>query len=352
MRGTILNKIWLALSFAGFCYLVLAYTLGSYVQPKWKVLTESKHNHANPFNLVTFFDSSNGLGIGTLTVEKTSDGGKTWITTLDYNEMAFYSLIFTNQKNGLIVGTEAKPISSEDGNQIANAKNHNPVVLRTEDRGLNWRKVDVDGTTLTSKDKRFSAFLDICFDKSGKSWVVGDGGLIESIIENETLKVLNVTYTENPLNSLSCSESGEVWAVGDDGLVMHLKNNSWTQKYLNKDSFFGKVKVIDNDVWLVGGIRSKEGTQVKGLLLRSWDNGQTWEDKTPILAEGLFDLYLYENQGWLVGAKGTIFCTNDRGQTWQREKSPTENDLFTIFFLNQRQGWIGGDRRTVLSLTK
>jgi photosystem II stability/assembly factor-like uncharacterized protein len=351
MRRIILSKIWLGLGVTVICLLVLSYLLNGYSHAKWKVLTEGKHSHIVPFNSITFFDSSNGLGIDVVSIEKTTDGGKTWVTILDYNDMGFYSLVFTNQKNGWIVGTESKILDSEEENRVASSKNHKPVILKTEDGGLNWHKVSVDEGSLTKKDARFSAFLDICFDKSGKSWIVGDGGIVEAMIESETLKISSVIFTENTLNNVSCSESGEVWAVGDNGLVMHLQNNSWTKKNLNNDAFLKKVKVVGNNVWLVGSARSKEETQVRGILLRSRDNGQTWEDKTPASANGLFDLYLNESQGWLVGASGTILHTNDGGQTWQREKSPTDNDLVTIFFLNPNQGWIGGSKRTVLRLS-
>lgn len=348
MRRFILHKTLLGLGIAGICFLTLAYLLNGYFLTKWKLLTEGKHSDAISFNSVTFFDPSNGLGISSLSIEKTTDGGKTWTTIRDYNDMGFYSLVFIDQKTGWIVGTESKTLNSKEENRVASSKNHKPLILKTEDKGLNWKKVNVDEASLTKDNARFSAFLDICFDKSGKSWIVGDGGIVEAIVENETLKVLNVTYTENTLYSVSCSESKWVWAVGNGGLVMHLQNNSWTKKNLNNDAFFMKVKVVGNDVWLVGGVRSNKEYQVKGLLLRSRDNGQNWEDKTPASADSLSDLYLNEDQGWLVGANGNIFHTSDNGDSWVKEKSPTTNDLLGIFFLDNRNGWIYGDKATIL----
>jgi photosystem II stability/assembly factor-like uncharacterized protein len=348
MLKAILHKPWSVLGISSFCLLVLVYALGDTSEPKWKVLTEGEHSHTIPLQSLTFFDSANGIGITPLTVEKTNDGGKTWATILDYSDRGLYSLLFRDKKNGWIVGTERKSLKPEE-NQSAGPLSHKPLLLKTSDSGSNWREVNIDESALTSEDARFSAFFGICFDKSGRSWIVGDGGIVEAKVENETLKVLDVIYTEDTLHSVSCTESGDIWAAGDMGLVMRFQNG-WIKKSLNKDAFFMKAKVIDTNIWLIGGVRSQEETQVKGLLLRSHDNGQTWEDKTPALTKGLFDLYLDENQGWLVGEAGTILYTGDGGQTWQREKSPTEGDLINLFFFNSRHGWISGDRHTVLKL--
>lgn len=349
MRIILLSRIGLVLVVAVLCFPAVSYLMTSQPSTMWQVLTEGKHPHNLPFDSIKFFDSSNGINLTALTVNRTTDGGRTWTTTLDYNNMGFYSLVFTDQTDGWIAGTEVKKTPDAEESREANASTRKPVILETNDRGLDWRKIYVDESSLTSKDARFSTFLDICFDKSGKSWIVGDGGVVEGRIENETLKVLDVTYTKDSLNSVTCDESGKVWAVGDAGRVMHFQN-SWKEMSLNEDAFFKKVRTIGSDIWLIGGTRAPNEEKIKGLLLRSRDDGQTWEDKTPSLANGLFDLYLNKNQGWLVGAAGTIFHTTDGGQTWQREKSPTNNDLMTVFFLNSYQGWIGGGRLTVLRL--
>lgn len=348
MRKFILSPIWLMLGITMLCLPGLSYLLTNSLT-SWKVLTEGKHPHLVPFNSIKFFDSSNGLAINVVNIKKTTDGGKTWETILDYNDMAFYSLVFTDQKTGWIAGTEVKMLDNEEENRVASSRNHKPLILKTEDGGLNWRKVYVNEASLTKKDARFSRFSDICFDKSGQSWIVGDGGVVRAMVGNETLIILDVTHTEDALNSVLCSESGEVWAAGRAGLVMRFQNG-WTKKSLNNDAFFTKVKEAGSDIWLVGGVRPQKETQVKGILLRSQNNGQTWEDKTPISADLLFDLSLNEKQGWLVGLAGTIMHTNDGGQTWQREKSPTKADLTNIFFLNPHQGWIGGEQLTILRL--
>ena len=173
-------------------------------------------------------------------------------------------------------------------------------------------------------------------------------GLIEGTIEQETFEVTNVIFTESPLNNVLCGGSGEVWAVGDNGLVMHFQN-TWATQYLNKEAFFMRVKAVGDDVWLIGGVRSRKQIQPEGLLLRS-RNRQDWRDETPPSRGAFSDMYLTGGEGWLVGAGGSIFHTSDEGHTWKPVQSPTDSDLLSIFFINRSQGWISGSRLTILAL--
>lgn len=350
MRLTRASQILLILSILGLCsVLILAFRGGH--STKWKLLTEGSHSHIVPCHRIHFFDSKNGLCVTTVSLEKTSDGGRTWSTALAYDRMGLYSMAFTSDKVGWIVGTEPKASDAGVDGGVASSKNHAPLVLKTVDGGLNWQRVNIDETTLAAKGARFSSFSDLCFGGADKVWLVGDGGVVEASTSETGMRIDNVRVTESGLNSVACGESGEVWAVSDDGTVMHLKDG-WTERVINKNAFFIKVKVIESELWLAGGVNTGRDTPVKGLLLRSRNKGQTWEDKTPPASNSFFDLYGNGKQGWLIGAAGAIYHTSDGGQSWQRESAPTTNDLLTIFFLDRNRGWVGGDRFTVLGLAE
>lgn len=351
MRLTRLSGTLLVLSILGLCSVIILGVRDGHLTPKWKLLAEGSHDHIVPCHRIHFFDPKNGLCVTTVSLEKTTDGGKTWTSALDYDSMGLYSIAFTSGKAGWIVGAEPKASGMGVDKGVANSKSHAPLVLKTVDGGLNWQKVDIDETTLAAKGARFSSFSDLCFGRGDKVWFVGDSGVVEASTGETSLKIEDIRVTKSGLNSVACDESGEVWAVGDDGLVMHL-SDGWTVKVINKNAFFMRVKVIEGKVWIAGGVRTGQDTPVKGLILGSPDKGQTWEDKTPPAAESFFDLYNNGNQGWLVGAAGAIYHTSNGGQSWQRERAPTTTDLFTIFFLDQSRGWIGGDRFTVLTLAE
>ena len=345
----------------GSCALFLAYNLVNPFRGSWQKLTEDKHSHALSFDSIVFFNTNDGLALTPIFLYKTSDGGKTWKTAFENDGIAAYSFVFTDKTNGWIVGAERKKIDSQNEEEThgVNPKNHKPLILKTENAGLNWEKLDIDQQSSAKINEKFGMLSDICFDKSGNTWLAGDGGIIQAEVGKQTWKMLNVFPMEERFN-ISCSDSGDIWAVGLNETILHYQNG-WTRKTLNVDgnvndwTFFKKVKTVGNEIWVVGGSRPKEiqpdqETRIKGVLFRSLDNGETWEEKTPAFADGLFDIYFDGKTGWLIGEEGSIYYTNDDGNSWMKEKSPTENDLLSIFFLDSKTGWISGDRATVLKL--
>ena len=360
MKKLLTNRIiCLCLLILGLGCLFLAYDLVSPFRGSWQKLTEDKHSHALSFDSIVFFNPNDGLALTPIFLYKTSDGGKTWETAFENDGIATYSFVFTDKTNGWIVGAERKKIDSQNEEEThgINPKNHKPLILKTENAGLNWEKIDISQESSAKIDGKFGMLSDICFDKSGTAWLAGDGGIIEAEVSKQTWKVLNVFPMEERFD-ISCSDSGDIWAVGFNGTILRYQNG-WTQKTLNvgKDvndlTFFKKVKSVGNEVWVVGGSRPKETqpdqeTHIKGVLFRSQDNGKTWENKTPASADGLFDIYFDGKNGWLIGERGSLYYTNDDGNSWMKEKTLTENDLLSIFFLNSNMGWISGERATVL----
>src|SRR5439155_1278486 len=59
----------------------------------------------------------------------------------------------------------------------------------------------------------------------------------------------------------------------------------------------------------------------RGMLLRSVDDGATWEDRSlgkDITLNGV--TFVDDQEGWIVGEFGTILHTVDGGETWQRSE--------------------------------
>jgi len=128
-----------------------------------------------------------------------------------------------------------------------------------------------------------------------------------------------------------------------------LNRYAWQRKQFDRNYYFGKVKVIANDIWLLGGIHPNHVSGPdSGVLLRSSNSGNTWENKLP-KSDGLpYDLVKSDGMLWLIGASGQIHYSKDNGDSWMKFPSPTNSDLLSIYFLDQQTGWITGDRGTVL----
>lgn len=335
---TLVHIVVIFLSVVGLYYLFSIQQAKTRYNGKWEKIAEHWNPHHLPITPIFFFDKNTGIGINTVTIKKTADGGRNWSPVVDYVGQTFYSLVFTDNRHGWVVGTD---------------KHQKPLILKSEDEGSDWENVTFDNRSLTTINKDFTVFYDICFDRTNnKSWIFGDGGIIEALDEGQNWTISNIFPVKETVISVFCDKSGEVWAIGDNGIILHYQDN-WNKKVVGNDVFFTKIKVIDDGVWILGYVRPKEiqigeKAQMRGVLFRSRDKGQTWEDKTPDLANGLFDIYFDGKSGWLVGMNGNIFQTANGGDSWIKVKSPTENNLLNIFFLNSDNIWIAGERATFL----
>jgi photosystem II stability/assembly factor-like uncharacterized protein len=54
--------------------------------------------------------------------------------------------------------------------------------------------------------------------------------------------------------------------------------------------------------------------------------------------------FLDEHRGWIVGSRGTLLATVDRGKTWQTQTAPSSDILRDIFFSDELNGWIVCER--------
>ena len=55
-----------------------------------------------------------------------------------------------------------------------------------------------------------------------------------------------------------------------------------------------------------------------------------------------------QNVGFIVGSKGIILRTIDRGIVWERINSNNENTLFDVNFINKSRGFAVGMEGTIL----
>lgn len=106
------------------------------------------------------------------------------------------------------------------------------------------------------------------------------------------------------------------------------------------DKFFDVAHVGGNVFVTVG---------YDGRILRSEDNGQTWQEITPRPVDySLNQVTFVEDYGWAVGHNGSITHTRDGGKTWTLQQSGTTKALFSVSFADKLHGWVSGDESTLL----
>lgn len=329
----------------------------------WDLIAEAKSIHEPNFSHPLFLDPNNGMVISGLEMIRSADGGRTWSSISLSSGKEFYSFAFADHQNGWAVGTDS---------------DNKPLIMMTVDGGFTWQSVTFDQQAV--EEVKATKVTDICLT-SGQVWLLtensitgpirdpsgneiwsrrqlGNNAIVRAVINDTTLRIVNVFYMPDRLRSISCTSTGEVWAVGDRSAVFHYENG-WKNaaSEVDKKYTFLRAASSGKDVWLVGADWSETESVVAGfpragVLLRSRDNGQTWRDETPSSASLLSDLILADGKGWLIGAQGSIFFSSDSGNSWTKIESPTRNNLSQIFFLDSQNIWIVGEQSTILRLSK
>lgn len=301
---------------------------------KWKVLTESELMHGSRISKVMFFDKENGIAVSPGVIAKTDDGGKRWAHVHSVKGNGYYSFAFSDGRNGVAVGS---------------VNNEVPLVLRTNDAGRSWQTLNFDPKLLNRGDIKITTFLDVCFDSTGQIWIVGNRGIVSAAVEVDKLNITSVYSTTDELFSVACAENGQIWAVGGN-TVLSNRGDGWQKNQLDAQYSFGKLKSIGKETWLLGGIQSEAELGLdSGIVLRSKDSGQTWENRTPKFGGLQYDIFRQDGMLWLAGEGGQIHYSKDNGDTWLKSPNPSNSNLLSIYFLDSRSGWISGERGTILA---
>lgn len=75
-----------------------------------------------------------------------------------------------------------------------------------------------------------------------------------------------------------------------------------------------------------------------------------WREMETVTSRALLDVHFTdENQGWAVGARGTILHTTNGGSSWTPQTSGTLSGLEAVHFTGPARGWAVGDSGTILS---
>lgn len=197
------------------------------------------------------------------------------------------------------------------------------------------------------------------------------------------------------LHGVSFLTKEEGWVVGQLGKIFHTVDGgkSWDEQRSGTNLLLTAVDFVDRTHgWAVGE---------RGVILHTTNGGKTWREQPSGTAYPLFDVkFLDRKNGWAVGHWGTILATRDGGKQWLERsltlplkeqgliepaafhdvidpetgeviaqagqlltKSVIEEIfrrgihtvriredliLYSLFFLDGKQGWIAGERGLVL----
>ena len=150
--------------------------------------------------------------------------------------------------------------------------------------------------------------------------------------------------TRQLLTAVDFVDDRHGWAVGHDSLILHTADGgeNWTVQYRDPeidaeddDEGFGFLEKPLMDVWFRDA-QTGFAVGAYGLLLRTDDGGQNWEDVSFDIdnPDGFHYNALTEvkNSGlFLVGEMGTMYRSADYGETWETlEEMPYDGSWFGV----------------------
>lgn len=237
-------------------------------------------------------------------VLKTIDEGKSWNYIKSFNDTTVYRISandmqFLDEKSGWIAGKYERYETSGNG----------AAIFTTSDGGESWERV---WHKVSSPQAENDYWLNSVYIVNNKLWAVGNLGLVVNSDDLENFSIIDAG-TELPLGNVFFKDWGHIWITGGFG-------NPWQEEF-------------------------------QSVLIRSIDNGATWE--TYQFSDFIIhDLYFETiHHGWAVGTdtteKGIILETIDGGKSWKVEADKLP---FSMHTLKAQKGylWAIGDNGIIL----
>ncbi len=87
-----------------------------------------------------------------------------------------------------------------------------------------------------------------------------------------------------------------------------------------------------------------------GSIFRTRDGAQTWQAQSSGTVEQLFGVgFADTSNGWIVGRTGVMLHTGNGGDTWERQTTGSDKHLFNVAALDAQHAWAVGDWGAILA---
>lgn len=300
-------------------------------------------------NDIFFVDAGCGWAVGDQgVIWHTEDGGQSWQLQQSGTVCPLRSVWFIDRNTGWTVGGQGVPYSSVsrglvlatiDGGRTWQPFSWNqfPRLLRVQflnaKTGWAWGEAsDYYPSGLFSSDSSGRMWAPSA-GAVGASWfagffmgpetgvLAGAGGTTALLLNRNVTPVTAGSLGGRTIRSLKFSSDGTGWAVADGGIVLRSASRGASWSVLTSGmpdetaAIFDwrGVHAIGRSVWIVGHPGS--------VALCSDDAGSRWRTVStgqPVPLEAVW--FHDRQQGWAVGALGTILSTQDGGNSWRVQR--------------------------------
>ncbi len=147
-----------------------------------------------------------------------------------------------------------------------------------------------------------------------------------------------ISPSRSKLNKVWFETDNHGWAVGNDSTVLETKDGgeTWELRYFEgaSEPLYDIIDLKRDEYMVVGR---------KGSILISRDRGRSWERQSNEISDFGFHFFsitrLKDNTIWVTGEFGFVVKVSDGGETWEKVKSPYKGSLFGMLPLG-RYGFV------------
>lgn len=217
-----------------------------------------------------------------------------------------------------------------------------PQIWETKDLGDSWAIAPQCGTV------KFAAFHDLNLYSTLKGFGAGEvtstSGAYK-IFAGKTWICPDQTFT-NQVFYGTFRQGDSAWLVGDTkGLMYYTPDEAVTWFTTTADT----EKALRAVTFTSGGIGVAVGDE--GVILRTED-GMAWDRVMTLGTDDLYGVFFWDDKlGWAVGEAGTIMQSQDGGKSWSYQSAPTSERLEGVCFTSATEGWIVGEGGSILATT-
>jgi len=310
------------------------------------------------WNLDMIDDSNLFISGGGGFIAKTSNSGLNWVTQVGFLRN-LRDINFPSVNIGYAVG--------EGG-----------TVLKTTNTGQNWNLI----STGTTRHLQSVYFTDI-----NTGYAVGDTGIILKSVNGglnwsnqtsgTTINLLSVLFTDSNTGYAAGGENNN-----GNGVILKTTNsgNNWFTQFsgtsLNLTSLHflnastGFVSATSNIYKTTNGgvnwitITGAEGYDIYFVnsstgytmcsnpnVYKTTNSGENWFVVSSGFTSGYHSIQFFGNFGIAVGDRGRIIKTTNAGLNWVSLTSITNNNLSSVYFIDENTGYIAGDFGAIIKTT-